>query len=707
MSLVRARQCGIEVPFARFARAFSNIILPLLAYGYAHIHMHPPLTMCRRPLRRFVAWGVLLLLLRVSIFGFDTPAPTASSSAAARSERAARTALAVPASSPTRPPLARRSRQRAHVRPAPTPMPWWAPAWDRDATVGGAATWPQLRVENAFPPRWDALDALRAATPPQASSPCTPLLGADGAFDASGAAALSASPGLSAAAFAAELEQPAAKPRVGANGAWSGGIVDINGPGVREWARLRAAPANELSGNAGNGTEDGKSDGGSEGGIERVIGNYSSGSGSRGIIMHEARRRPRMASRSRTAFCRSAVLLRDPVSVSFMPAGGCGAENAVKPTIARAAAGTDSAAAAAAAASGFPDDNPGLDVYLPDPAEWISVLSAECAVAEQTNTDWACVFQLMSPARLFQQMGDWHSWADIFRPRIAAGLRVQELDELAVIPPFSYPDAMGHFNNEALANYYLLDAVLPSRVPMLMALPPPFLNVIEQLRNLGVLRADRPAVIVGPREKSLVRARRTFFLRSPARDYNHTPMVTTTALRALNAALLRSARRRHGVPPGSVHARGISDDMLLRAVLLTRTPGGPRGVDAAALEAVVRRALPGLQTFDTLLPSSDLTPLAALVPRACLIIGPHGANLQNVVWATPGCWLIEIGFVAGQGGFKLPHCYHGIARAINLTYWVSFATSGDQASPLAPDADDLTEVLEAYRREMLVPRGLG
>lgn len=313
----------------------------------------------------------------------------------------------------------------------------------------------------------------------------------------------------------------------------------------------------------------------------------------------------------------------------------------------------------------------------------------------------------MHPARLHQQMGDWHSHADIFRPRLLAGLRVQELDELAVIPPFSYPDAYGHFFNEALANYHFLDAVLPPRIPLLMALPPPLLAAVEELRGLGVLRADRPAVLVGPREKTLVRARRAFFMRSPARAYNHTPFVSATALRMLNAAFLRAARATFGAPPGSTDAEGISDDMRLRAVLLDRPPGGRRSVDARGIEEAVRAALPSLLSFDALVPTSSMAPLARLLPRACLVIGPHGANLQNALWVQPGCWLVEIGFVAPPGAFKLPHCYHGIARAINLTYFVSIATSGDQESPLAVDFADLAEVLEAYRLEMLAPRGLG
>ena len=516
---------------------------------------------------------------------------------------------------------------------------WWA----------GSTSSP-VRVANAFPPRWAALDALRAATPPAAQAPCLPLLGTDGAFDAASVALLNAAPGLNAAAFAVELARPEVQLLGGI------GAVDVNRGGIREWARVRALHASVLDDNA-----------------------------------HVRRPRARMASRSRRALCGAPHLLRDPVSSLFLPAGGCG--NLV--------ADPNSPAAA-----DLPDENEGSDVYLEDPAEWVSVLSGECAVAEQTNTDWACVFQLMHPSRLHQQMGDYHSWVDGFRPRLQVGLRVQEVDELAVIPPYSYPDANGHFFNEALSNYHFLDAVLPARIPLLIALPPQFVATIEQLRGLGIMRADRPAIYVGPRDKTLVRARRTFYIRSPARSYNHTPFMSTTAMRMLNAAFLRGARKRYGVSPGTVDAEGITDDMRLRAVLLNRPAGTGRSVEAGAVEAAVRAALPMMRSFDTIVPTNDVEPLARVLPRACLVIGPHGANLQNLFWVQPGCWIIEVGYIAVPGAFKLPHSFHGASRAINMTYFVTYATAGNHDSPLNVDAYDLAEIFEAYRAEMLVPHGL-
>ena len=508
-----------------------------------------------------------------------------------------------------------------------------------------------LRVVYAFPPRFSTLDALRAATPLAAQAPCLPLLRADGAFDSSGIAALNAAPGLSAAAFTVELARPDARPLGGA------GAVDVNSGGILEWARVRALHASVADDNA-----------------------------------HVRRPRARMGSRSRRALCSAPHLLRDPVSSLFLPAGGCGSLVAD---------------ANSPAAANLPDENEGSDVYLQDPAEWVSVLSGECAVAEQTNTDWACVFQLMHPARLHQQMGDYHSWADIFRPRLQVGLRVQEVDELAVIPPYSYPDANGHFFYEALSNYHILDAMLPARIPLLVALPPHFVATIEQLRGLGVLRTDRPAIYVGPREKTLVRARRTFYIRSPARSYNHTPFMSTTAFRMLNAAFLRGARTRFGASPGVADAEGITDDMRLRAVLLNRPAGTGRSVEARAVEAAVRAALPNLRSFDAIVPTNDVEPLARLLPRACLVIGPHGANLQNLFWVQPGCWIIEIGYIAVPGAFKLPHSFHGASRAMNMTYFVSYATAGNHDIPLTVDADDLAEIFGAYHTEMLAPRGLG
>jgi hypothetical protein len=175
----------------------------------------------------------------------------------------------------------------------------------------------------------------------------------------------------------------------------------------------------------------------------------------------------------------------------------------------------------------------------------------------------------------------------------------------------------------------------------------------------------------------------------------------------LNAAFLRGARTRFGASPGAPDAEGITDDMRLRAVLLNRPAGTGRSVEARVVEAAVRAALPNMRSFDAIVPTNDVEPLARLLPRACLVIGPHGANLQNLFWVQPGCWIIEVGYIAVPGAFKLPHSFHGASRAMNMTYFVSYATAGDHDSPLTVDADDLAEIFEAYRTEMLVPRGLG
>jgi hypothetical protein len=144
-----------------------------------------------------------------------------------------------------------------------------------------------------------------------------------------------------------------------------------------------------------------------------------------------------------------------------------------------------------------------------------------------------------------------------------------------------------------------------------------------------------------------------------------------------------------------------------RVELLNRPAGTGRSVEARAVEVAVRAALPNLLSFDAIVPTSEVEPLARLLPRACLVIGPHGANLQNIFWVQPGCWVIEIGYIAVPGAFKLPHCAHGASRAMNMTYFVSFATAGSQDIPLTVDAADLAEILGAYRTEMLAPRGLG
>lgn len=493
----------------------------------------------------------------------------------------------------------------------------------------------------AFPSRWATLHALRNATPPASASACAPA----SPLDDAGAAAIFDAAGLRAADFTRSIRAP-----LEGVGVASGVTLDVNSGAVYEWARIRAVYDRA-------------------GGVE--------------FGTREQRPRVRMGASSRARFCETPEVRRDAISRMFAPLGGCGSDSGD--------------AAAGSGADAFDERH---NVYLNDPNEAIHILSADC-VMTGNNAPQIVQFMLFNPRRIFAQLEGWI-------PAPPARMAVLELGESASIGPMVYPNAMGHFINEALVQYFLLDALLPGDVALLVGHEGRGLEVLRQLRTAGVLRTERPWVHVSPNEPSLIRARRMFFLRPTDRDFNEYPPLTATGMRLLSAALSGAAwRRAHaGAPPPPPLGAG-DEERALTVLILSRGAGESRSVvnEVEVMDAVRRIFGSALRSISALIPGGDFFDVGRQVSEACLVIGPHGANLGNIIWLSPGCWVVEIGYLAAPGAFKLPHTYHGMARNLNLTYWTSFAKSGSHETPLVADVGDLEEIFRAYRNEMLVPRG--
>ena len=511
-----------------------------------------------------------------------------------------------------------------------------------------------VQLVEAFPSsaRWAALPALRAATPSVEAAGCLPAL-IGGAFDERGAAVLAAAPGRLAADFARALRSPLDDVAAAATG---GAALDVNSGVAREWARVRAV--------------------------------WADGSGRSSGSFDSPARRPkvRMAAASHARFCATPHVRDDPISRMFTPRGGC-SEGVV-------------AAEAAATAAASEEDDSRHDVYLNDPAEAVHILSADCVVTEVAGPPSVVQFALLHPAHLYAQL-------ELNVPRPPAGLAVTEVDEAASVGPLVYPNALGHFLNEALVQYFLLDALLPVDIPLIVGHEGRGADVLAQLRAAGVMQPARPLLHMSPNAPGLLRARRMFFLRPTGRNFNEYPSLTSTGMRLLGASLAAAAWRRahNGAPPPPL---GVGDDERARTVLLlSRDPGARYVENSDAIMAAVHRALaPAVVHVSSIVPGADFLDVGRSVNAAGLVIGPHGANLGNVLFLAQGSWLVEIGYLATPGAFKLPHTYHGLARNMNLTYWTSFASAGSHDGPLTADIADIEEILGAYRREVLVPKGL-
>ena len=78
----------------------------------------------------------------------------------------------------------------------------------------------------------------------------------------------------------------------------------------------------------------------------------------------------------------------------------------------------------------------------------------------------------------------------------------------------------------------------------------------------------------------------------------------------------------------------------------------------------------------------------------CTIIGPHGANMANVLYVRPGCTVVEVGFL--DPGFTLPADYYCFSRNLGQDYWM-VAAEGNYGSPLVPNLDELLEIVTSTR----------
>jgi hypothetical protein len=278
---------------------------------------------------------------------------------------------------------------------------------------------------------------------------------------------------------------------------------------------------------------------------------------------------------------------------------------------------------------------------------------------------------------------------------VPAGEAVRDIPEAASTGTVSYPSALGHFWNEILPSYVALDALLPPSVPILRAHSGTSGATLDELVRLGVFHPLRQWIDVGP-GRSLVRINRLYFLRSD-NLWTETPVVNWYSQRLLANRLLRVVRGASSAHVGIVRGKNLS------VLVLQREEGRARSINNHAdIIAAVRRVLPRA-SVDAFIPSSATPELlmatATRTHAACLVIGPHGANMNSIVWMEPGCWVVEIGFI--DGGFQMPTDFYGLARNLNLTYWLSVATAGGYSNPLTADIGDLEFILREYLSAMV------
>ena len=259
-------------------------------------------------------------------------------------------------------------------------------------------------------------------------------------------------------------------------------------------------------------------------------------------------------------------------------------------------------------------------------------------------------------------------------------------EELACAGTSVYPEAPGHLFNEILPRLIHLDSVLPVHIPLLW--PPGALpgRLLADLQAAGLVSSER-TFVPQPAVPSLFRARRLYVYTS---DYGsgHTPLILYTSQRVFAARL-------HARSAALAAAGGSGSTGGKRIIVLQRAPGQPRAIgNHEALMEALRAAFPG-HTVDTFLPGSpgySFVEVAAMVYDARVVIGPHGANMNNIVGMREGCWVVEVGY--SDSGESMPSDYFCQARNLGLRYWLAMADSGSYGGGIVANIPDILDIVK-------------
>ena len=299
----------------------------------------------------------------------------------------------------------------------------------------------------------------------------------------------------------------------------------------------------------------------------------------------------------------------------------------------------------------------------------VAILSVDCLISESGYNGKVIIWNLVS----LSAGGRVLAYNGAGRWKVPRGVPVSDHDELACAGTAVYPLAPGHFFNAILPRLVHMDATLPEHIPLLWPDGDLPARVLEEFRAAGLISARR--AYVPTQSPRLHRARRMY---TYASDYGpgHTPLNIMLGHATLQARILRHVAARAPAMHGGV-------------VVLTRgRDGKARSVENQdELLRALAAALPGV-AVDAFEPAGHMPFLevAARVHPARLVMGPHGANLNNVFAARPGAAVVEFGFAG------MPSEYFCVARNLGLEYWLVPSLAGGQGSRLRVSVPDVVDI---------------
>ena len=228
------------------------------------------------------------------------------------------------------------------------------------------------------------------------------------------------------------------------------------------------------------------------------------------------------------------------------------------------------------------------------------------------------------------------------------GVPVFEYQELVVAETAIYPGAPGHFFNEILPLLLHLDAVLPLRVPLLWPdgdLPG---QILRDFQAAGILTSAREYVTTQSPRIHHAKRMYTYWSEFGPGD--------TPALVLLSQVELQASIRRH------IAATVMTSDVHNWIVVLTREHRGrARSVsNQGELLEALKTTWPTLKV-DAFEQSEDVPffEVAWRVYQAAIVMGPHGANSNNIFGARSGTLMIEFGY----SGDNMPSDYFCLKKS--------------------------------------------
>ncbi|CAF1109624.1 unnamed protein product [Adineta steineri] len=157
----------------------------------------------------------------------------------------------------------------------------------------------------------------------------------------------------------------------------------------------------------------------------------------------------------------------------------------------------------------------------------------------------------------------------------------------------------------------------------------------------------------------------------------------------------------HRVLAGDEEQSTVKKD---RIILIKRNKGRARSIiEHSSLAVLITSALKEsnmtsnlhLEIFEA---QGHMRDHIALFRRARVIVGPHGAGMMNILWASPGTYVVEIGYTTGM---VFPQMYAEMSLHLDHKYWICKGY-GDYAAPIHVDLNDFVYIINQILQEIKI-----